>query len=198
MRVLSMALPLPRWPRTTPAHSFFGRGWDDRFAGLASAAARAFQSRKIQRRELIDLNALILGKPQAGFRTGPVWIEAPHPALSSHVGSPAPRLDALVDAILTMVRRPWPTTLIAMVSLVRLLQVHPFFDGNGRTARLYACWLVRRRLGPSPLFLRLLDVLWNRAEFSILGASVAIRDRDDWSPILEYCLATTARGWAFD
>lgn len=118
--------------------------------------------------------------------------------MSSYVGSPAPRLDALVDVILAMIRQPWPTTLIAVVSLTRLLQVHPFFDGNGRTARLYACWLVRRRLGPSPLFLHLLDALWNRAEFSILGASVAIRDRNDWNPLLEYCLTTTARGWAFD
>jgi len=48
------------------------------------------------------------------------------------------------------------------------------------------------------LFLHLLDALWNRAEFSILSASVAIRDRDDWNPLLDYCLATTARGWAFD
>jgi hypothetical protein len=104
MRVLSMPPSLPRWPRTTAAHS--SGGGDDRFAGLASAAARAFQSRKIQRRELVDLNALILGKPRAGFRTGPVWIQASHPAMSSYVGSPAPRLDALVDVILAMIRQP--------------------------------------------------------------------------------------------
>lgn len=179
------------------ARSLLGGDGDDRFGGLASAVARAFQSRKIQRRELVDLNALIVGKPQTGFRKGPAWMGAPHPAISSHVGSPAPRLDALVAAILTMAPQSWPTTLVAVVSLTRLLQVHPFFDGNGRTARLYASWLVRRRLGPSPLFLLLLDALWNRAEFSILGACVAIRDHDDWAPLLDYCLATTARGWAF-
>jgi len=37
-----------------------------------------------------------------------------------------------------MARQPWPITLVAVVSLTRLLQVHPFSDGNGRTVRLYA------------------------------------------------------------
>lgn len=96
-----------------------------------------------------------------------------------------------------MARLPWPTTLIALVSLVRLLQVHPFFDGNGRTARLYATWLVCRQLGPSLLFPHLLDALWNRAEFSIGGACVASRDHDDWTPLLDYCLTMVAGRWAF-
>lgn len=175
-----------------PAHSLRGGGGNDRSVGLASAAAEASHLRRIRRDELIAINSLVVQKPRRRFRKEPVWVGASHPSLAWHVGSPPVKLNELVDAILAMAQSPWPITLIALVSLLRLLQVHPFIDGNGRTARLYACWLVRQRIGHSPCFLALLDALWKRSEFSINAAGVSIRDHDDWPNFFDYCLHAAA------
>jgi fido (protein-threonine AMPylation protein) len=111
------------------------------------------------------------------------------------VGSPAGRLESLSREIFSLRERSGPVSLWAIVAMVRLLQVHPFADGNGRTARLYACWAAQRGLGGSDLFPGIVSALWMRANFCVNAACIAVRDHEEWTPLLERCLDAAAQ-WA--
>jgi hypothetical protein len=140
-------------------------------------------------KSLKAVNAILVGQASVGFRTAPIWIAAAHPSLSTHVGSPARRLQPLVSQILAAQSRPGPIGLRALVAMVRLLQVHPFADGNGRTARLLACWWMADGLGKYPAIPIAISGLWRGGTIGINQMCVAIRDFGDWDPLLDAFVA---------
>jgi len=158
----------------------------ERTPGVRQALAWMAGCERMRRSDFFRLNSHVVGFETSTFRKTPVWMGGPTPATAWHVGSPAGQLDRLCDDVLRLSQTgDLPTSLRALVALMRILQVHPFRDGNGRSARLYAWWLLRRRFGESPMALRLLAALWHRGQFDLHAASVPIRNDEDWSLLFQ-------------
>jgi hypothetical protein len=155
----------------------------------ASAALAALLTReRIGPKQLKQINGLLTDAGSSELRAVPVWMGAPHPGLSWHVGSPPHALNGLIKRLLQTAESDWPASLHAVMAMFRLLQIHPFVDGNGRTARFYAIWRVHRGIGPSLGFLRLLDALWDRARLDMNAVSLSAQSENSLDPILA-CVA---------
>lgn len=157
-----------------------------RIEGVCAALAFIAGLERIGRAELLAINALITGYETTHFRHTPIWVGATGPSTAWHIGSPAEQLPKLMNATLSHAQRAdLPASLRSTVGLMRILQIHPFRDGNGRTARVFAHWVMSRQLGNSRAIAHLLAALWCRHEFDLHSASVAVRDADDWQPYFE-------------
>lgn len=93
------------------------------------------------------------------WRDGEAGVWDPLAGAIVHAGSPQaevrPRMLGLIDWIAEAERRPveWPVPVIAGVLHFNVVEVHPFADGNGRTARLLtAALLARHDYIPGSLF----------------------------------------------
>lgn len=148
---------------------------------------------RISAESLKKIHASLTGTTNNGFRNAPVWMGAPHPALSWHVGSPPARLNGLIKQLVELPSLRMPASMQALIGLVRLLQIHPFQDGNGRTARLYGLWLGYRRLGPSDALLRILLLLTDRTRFDLNAASIEIQNIGRFDPLFEYVMDLAGR-----
>lgn len=157
----------------------------ERHLGVHAAISAVSTSQFISSKNLIAINSAVLGRA-SGYRMGPGWIGGPHPSVSWHVGAPADRLHSLVNGILCLNNKKEPVSYIAIISLMRLLQVHPFKDGNGRTARAYACWLIKKSIGPSPQFCTIINSIWCRSSFDLHAASLAIKAGEDWGILFDH------------
>ena len=146
-------------------------------AECASAALRYCMSRpRIGVDQLKKTHALLTGKDDCGFRTGPVWMGGPHPADAWHVGAPPSRLNGLMKQLIDLPDTRLPATLQALLGFLRILQIHPFADGNGRLARCHAICLTHRGIGPATALLDLLDHLCDRSRFDLNAASIEVQN----------------------
>lgn len=161
----------------------------DRHAEASAVLSTCLARDRLGIEQLKKANAALTGKSQAIFRTRPVWMGAIHPSDSWHVGSPPGRLNGLMKALTDLPSSALPASLQALIGLLRLLQIHPFEDGNGRTARCYAVWLAHRRLGPATRMLDLLDALCDRSRFDLNAASLEVQNSGRFDVILDRALA---------
>ncbi|WP_191830890.1 Fic family protein [Pseudomonas fluorescens] len=104
--------------------------------GAALATQRPFLSTHIIK--ALNFHAITCLHTNAGeYRPCPVYV-------GNHTPPDHYRVEALMDDLVNMVNRNWeqsdPVTLAAYV-LWRLNHIHPFINGNGRTARA-ACYFV--------------------------------------------------------
>jgi len=148
----------------------------DREARASVALQRWLVRDRLGVEQLRKAHAALTGAAVSDFRRGPVWMGGPHPADAWHVGAPPSRLNGLMKQLMGLPERPWPSTLQALVALLRILQTHPFADGNGRIARWYAIWLAHRSLGPALGPLDLLDALCDRTRFDLNAASLEVQN----------------------
>ncbi len=148
----------------------------DRQAEAAAVLHTWLERERLGVEQLKKINAALTGKQTARFRSRPVWMGALHPSDSWHVGSPPARLNGLMKKLVELPQSNLPASMQSLVGLLRLLQIHPFEDGNGRVARFYAIWLVYRQLGPSIGALNLLDALCDRPRFDLNAVSLEVQN----------------------
>lgn len=155
----------------------------------AEAVLNAWMGReRLGIEQLKKINAALTGKQATGFRSRPVWMGALHPSDSWHVGSPPARLNGLMKKLMELPQSNLPASLQALIGLLRLLQIHPFEDGNGRVARFYAIWLVYRQLGPSIGALNLFDTLCDRPRFDLNAVSLEVQNSGRFEAYLDRAL----------
>ena len=157
----------------------------DRLASSQRAVDALLTRQRASIKHLKKTNALLLDEKDVDFRKTPVWVSAPHPSASWHVGSPPDMLNGLVKGLLADPPVYHPASLTAIVQLFRLLQIHPFADGNGRTARLWSIHSIHRHIGPACGYLQLLNGLWDRARFDIHSISLAAQAEETLTPVFE-------------
>jgi len=157
---------------------------------IARLAERLVAKRKLTTVELIDVNAVSLGLRRSGLRSGSMWLGSAHPSDAWYVAPPAIGLPKLMDNLIDFVSdEKLPVTLRACVGLRQLLQVHPFVDGNGRTARAYFLAVLIRELGRRAPFISVLAHLWQFRAMAMHHTSLHLRDKGEWGPFLDLSLA---------
>ncbi len=130
---------------------------------------------------------------KSSFRTGPMWVGAAHPADAWYVAPPAAHVHALLRDLFCFINdRKWPLTLRACVAMQQLLDIHPFADGNGRTARALLLGMLVQRWGLQQGFVSALAGFWAERGLRRHAATYQIRASGDWSAFLQMSLAL---GW---
>lgn len=116
------------------------------------------------------------------WRDGEAGVWDPVTEALIHVGAPnhevRPRMLGLVEWVRHAEERTveWPPAVIAGVVHYNVAEVHPFADGNGRTARLLAtAVLMRHELAPGRLFN--FDAHYGTDKESYLAALRSVRER---------------------
>ena len=110
-----------------------------RYAGALAANKVGFLS-PFMERDMLDIHALVLGEPHGGhYRTQQVYI------LGSKYKFPKPQqlieqVDKMMEWLPAVQGHP---ILGALVVHTWFVQIHPFIDGNGRTARALAELIMR-------------------------------------------------------
>lgn len=169
---------------------------------VTRAVERLSQTGRFTEAALSRANAELLGMRRSSLRARPIWIDGRHPAESWFVGPPPVKLPGLMrDLAAFCSDDAHPSLLRAVVALLQLLQIHPFEDGNGRTARVLFMALALRGLGPTELLPRFLRRLWAFRGLSLHGTSLQLRDSGIWGPYLtltKKCLETAATDAQFD
>ena len=155
-------------------------------ASAQSAASYLLARDQVGSKHLKKINGLIRGQQGSEFRDKPVWIGSPHPSASWHVGSPPNLLSGLIKHLLADPPAHHPASLTAIFLLFRLLQIHPFADANGRTARLWSIHSIHRNIGPAYGYLQILDILWNRSRVDINSLSLTIQSENSFFPVFAY------------
>jgi len=157
---------------------------------LARADAGAFQW---QSELLLSLHHLVLGgsyaKGAGRFRESQNWLTNRASGAQVYLPPPAEKVPSLVDDLMMWLQEsdePGPVT--AALAHVSVAGIHPFSDGNGRTARIVASLSMYRAGYRSPQFTSL-EEWWGRhvedyyAAFDCLGTEWA--PDADVTPFLE-------------
>lgn len=157
----------------------------ERCSGVRAALNIAAMSSAMDVATVKRVNSSITGNT-AAYRSGFAWSGAVGPRLAWHVGSPPDAVPRLMNSLIaSSSRADLPATAVALVLAVRLLQIHPFRDGNGRTARVLLWSVLTRRCGRTLLACELITWLWRRCDFDLHAASNDIRDHEDWSALMD-------------
>ena len=145
-----------------------------------SVVREAMLAKTVDEREVKSWNRLLTNGLRQAYRDGVGFVGSSDPALAWHIGSPKEKIPLVMSKLLSFQGSSLPVTYVAIVSLMRMLAVHPFIDGNGRTARLYSAWLIRKSLAPSPLFLDIIESLWDREKVNLHYAAELIKTEENW------------------
>lgn len=167
----------------------------------ATAIAQAIDllsGRGLQARQFIEANKLVT-QTNAPLRTGPAWMDASHPADSWYVAPPGPRVPGLMTELLGFVRGASIHPILAtFVASLRLLHIHPFKDGNGRTARCFAVARLRTSGYLGHWTASAIQTLCRTSASEMSQYTLAIRDRNDWRPFLAWIAASASTHRADD
>lgn len=124
----------------------------------------------------------------SGLRLTPIWVDSLRPADAWYVGPPAKKLPSLlVELSVFLARTRLRADVAAAIAMLRMLQIHPFPDGNGRLARALFLGQWLNRIGPEKRAICYLSKLYQASGSVLHDASLSIRDRNDWQPFLELC-----------
>jgi Fic family protein len=116
------------------------------------------------------------------WRDGEAGVFDPLVGMLVHEGSPQievrPRMLALIDWVNRKLDNPveWPPPVIAGVLHFNIVEVHPFADGNGRTARLLTSALLMKT-GYTPYRLFNFDAHYGKDKEAYLAALRSVRQQ---------------------
>jgi len=117
---------------------------------------------------------------EGDWRDGEAGVFDPFTEMLVHAGSPQaevrPRMLALIDWVRRNLEHPieWPAPVIAGVLHFNIVEVHPFADGNGRTARLLTTALLMKA-GYAPRRLFNFDAHYGKDKDAYLAALRSVR-----------------------
>lgn len=132
-------------------------------------------------------NAMLVGSPEASseWRSSAVWIGRVSQSESAWLGSPPKKLQMLMQQWQALNQLPLPASLRMSIATARLLQIHPFSDGNGRTARWFGLVFILSYLNGSRKAAGQLVKFWSQPSVHRHAASYATCSDDDWTPWLD-------------
>lgn len=137
-------------------------------------------------------NAILVGSlcADSELRSSAVWIGRVTQSESAWLGSPPKRLQMLMQQWQALSQSRLPLSLKMSIATARLLQIHPFSDGNGRTARWYGLLFVMNYLNGSEKTARRLLQFWEQPSSLRHAASYAVCSDSDWTPWFDQWMGT--------
>lgn len=138
---------------------------------------------------LRQLNGVVVGTPNSSIRTDAAWMGARHPSEAWFVAPPARELPRLLRDLCNFCNdATLPAFLRAVVGLHQMVLIHPFADGNGRTARALLAVMALGAAGSLAAASHLLDRLFEFKGMALQRSQTGIRSSDDWCEYLQLCL----------
>jgi|GEM_PF-6712551 len=136
--------------------------------------------------EIRNVNACIRdqSRGRSEWRSTAVWVGRVPRARSVFEGAAPQDIPRLMSVWNSFHERNIPLSLQLAVSSLRLLQIHPFLDGNGRTARWMALRLARRHPSVSVGFDSLIASVWRKGAAFRHACSASVIEQEDWEPWL--------------
>lgn len=137
--------------------------------------------------ELLCANALLCGRSGevSLWRSSPVWVGRVPRERSVFEGAAPKDISRLMIVWSKLHGRPLPMSLLIAISMMRFLQIHPFLDGNGRTARWVALRFARRHSFSINGFDSLILRVWAKGAAFRHACSASIVEEGDWGPWLQ-------------
>jgi Fic family protein len=158
----------------------------------------------VSHRDLLNLHGIIVQEVRGGFSNAGRFRDGEVEVVVHHRPPPAEQVRAHVEALMDWLDRvkthptpaqlarraddPWVHPVIAAgIAQHRLVWIHPFMDGNGRTARMFTTMLLYQR-GYDFKYLFDLSTYYNRDRDRYYGALRSADAADEYTPWLEYFL----------
>lgn len=124
------------------------------------------------------------------FRQDHVWLNGTHPSMSWFVGPPPEMVKKLASQCLQVLDdKELASSLRASVCMVRLMQIHPFLDANGRLARAVFCAHALNSRVSVELFLPYLQRLWLNGGHWLATQLNLLQNTENWNDILEFAMS---------
>lgn len=168
-------------------HNSVSGDFQHRADGFARCVRRLENSREKISEILLSHKELGV-RPDSGLRDRDVWIDSPSPELSWYVAPRAARVISLSIAALRIRDSDLSTLTTGLCAMLRLLQIHPFGDGNGRLCRALFLAHCTSALGHEPRLIGLTESLWTEHAFKLHQASRQLIAAESWDPYLEFCI----------
>lgn len=156
------------------------------------AATAAFQlpgesrTRESLTSEVMRGNVLLCGQSNGSgaWRKAAVWVGRVPRERSVFEGADPKDIPRLMCMWSKLHERPMPLSLLLAISSLRLLQIHPFLDGNGRTARWTSLRLARSHSSTPNGFDALILRVWGKGAAFRHACSASVVEDEDWEPWL--------------
>lgn len=137
--------------------------------------------------ELTRANSLLCGQSgmPSTWRAAPVWVGRVPRERSVAEGADPKEIPRLMAVWSKLHERSLPLSLLIAVSTLRFLQIHPFLDGNGRSARWMALRLARRNPSLFDGLSALILGVWAKGAAFRHACSASVVECGDWGPWLD-------------
>ena len=154
--------------------------------GRLSSLLNVLGRKPVSIKTLRRANAMAVGEPVSVFRSNSMLVGSHRADHASFVAPPAQCVASLMSDLITFIekRDDLPVTLRAAVAVGQFLLIHPFRDGNGRTARAMFIGFCGRNLGFSPALLNMVRVLWEHRGLQLHAATMHVRESDSWAEFI--------------
>lgn len=153
-----------------------------------SSAAQFMGEYKWSPNSFSVVNAKAVESISSRPRTGNSWVGADCIGNAWYVAPPAPYLPGLLTDLAKFLNdQALPRMLRGCIGMLQLLLIHPFLDGNGRTARLVFLARGASNFGSTPALIRALRRMWESQGLGVHRCSMALRERDNWDEWLGFC-----------
>jgi fido (protein-threonine AMPylation protein) len=132
---------------------------------------------------------LFAGDARSGFRTrGDCRIRCRHSGAVIYTPPAADRLSKLMDNLVDFIATDQlPGVSKAFIAMLQFLLIHPFTDGNGRSARLLFAGICARGGCNHPIALLALARLYGRGGTRLHAGSAVLRATGSWQSYLDSC-----------
>lgn len=138
-------------------------------------------------KELKVMNAKLTGANKASYRGDLVWFGNEHPADSFFVPPLPQSIQGLVKNALDFYQdKSVPVTMRAGVSLLQILMIHPFKDGNGRVARFLFLLMLAKKFGYKLCYTNVLQEIWKFRGTFLHDGQTSVTEHNDWQAYLSF------------
>jgi hypothetical protein len=158
-------------------------------SSIQTALSLLEQQKHISIKHILNAHAMLVEKKTSSIRKQAVWMDGSHPADAWYIAPPTRLvLPLLEDWCAWMNNKKHSVTLRGIVGLIRLLQIHPFDDANGRLSRVCFLGFMTQHFGRQACFAKFISELWAFRGLHLHRVSLELRDHENWQPYFEFAL----------
>lgn len=173
--------------RISEALPLANKSWRDLSISVPVDFTMLLHKRRWRIPDVLEINRRVMGLPVLPqMRKGGMWIGSHHPADACYVAPPAEDVATLMaDLVEFCSCTHWPPLMKGVIAMQQLLLIHPFEDGNGRSARALMFCLADVEPVSIAVTFDVIEELWRFKQLRLLAVQQQIRNDNNWVPLLE-------------